>query len=792
MGAGHETWIDWEDIPPTAKWLSEIYAAIERSDAFVFVLSPDSTDPSSKCLLELNHAVSHNKRLIPVVCRPVGAEMVPAALGAINWISVGETDETFAVGVQRVVDAISLDLDWLRTHTRLTVRATEWKSRNHDASYLLQGSDLSEAETALVRASQHSHPQPTALQQDYVLGSRRHAARRQKRVIVSVVSALVVTLAFAVTAAYLAYGNSRRSAVAEAGRLAAEASIVEGRDSDGIARSLSTAMEAFQQLERLRGYDETGASLRAAETVRSALALMPRRLNAIRDGTFLQFVGFCPHGSHVIVRRNNDLRLWDPVSGRDEVIATISDSGDEFLLDRQIRGAGIALSSDRRTVALIAAEYDAKATLRLIPIEHDAPTRSLTLDMRMDPGRAVRTHFGAPSGAPITFSSDNRYLSIAPLARVIDLVTGTEVLSLNLGRWKIDNFHFVSGLPALYGERLNTLGLMWPEARLAGPPLRASSREDPWDEAVQVKVHDGTYTLIWSNRKPPITTALRTDGPDVARYVLRDGRGVFAVHPSTGRVAAAEGNDRAAVVASNGTRLSELQHADDIRSLAFSKSGHHVVSSGADSTARLWNAQSGRELTRAVGSFEFAVLSDDERILLGVSDTTIVAWEARATYGQRLADDPDSKSVRDVRLTEVDLSDAAHSDIARFLTGVRGYDPARSSAWSVTSDRKFLAAAVIEVWKGRREFAIQIWNRTTGRQIDSIPFREPIIDIAFTDDDRYLYVKSGARVEGRDGVWDRPGEPKGISLVPWRSADLRDQMCARTVDPPCSTVDAPE
>ncbi len=27
---GRETWVDWEDIPPTAKWLTEVYAAIDE------------------------------------------------------------------------------------------------------------------------------------------------------------------------------------------------------------------------------------------------------------------------------------------------------------------------------------------------------------------------------------------------------------------------------------------------------------------------------------------------------------------------------------------------------------------------------------------------------------------------------------------------------------------------------------------------------------------------------------------------------------------------------------------
>jgi hypothetical protein len=35
-------WIDWEGIPPTVDWWREIEKGIEESDAFLFLISPDS------------------------------------------------------------------------------------------------------------------------------------------------------------------------------------------------------------------------------------------------------------------------------------------------------------------------------------------------------------------------------------------------------------------------------------------------------------------------------------------------------------------------------------------------------------------------------------------------------------------------------------------------------------------------------------------------------------------------------------------------------------------------------
>jgi hypothetical protein len=65
-----DAWVDTKDIPLTADWLAEIYAAIEFADSFVFVISPDSV-ASEICGLEINHAVKHNKRLVPILHRDV-------------------------------------------------------------------------------------------------------------------------------------------------------------------------------------------------------------------------------------------------------------------------------------------------------------------------------------------------------------------------------------------------------------------------------------------------------------------------------------------------------------------------------------------------------------------------------------------------------------------------------------------------------------------------------------------------------------------------------------------------
>lgn len=105
-----ETWVDLENIAPTAEWLAEVYSGIEGADAFIFVISPDSVT-SEDCLRELAHAVEHNKMLIPIVRWEVDDEAVPEPLGSYNWVFFRQGDD-FDESLQQLVDALDTDL-WI-------------------------------------------------------------------------------------------------------------------------------------------------------------------------------------------------------------------------------------------------------------------------------------------------------------------------------------------------------------------------------------------------------------------------------------------------------------------------------------------------------------------------------------------------------------------------------------------------------------------------------------------------------------------------------------------------------
>ncbi|HEX2622998.1 MAG TPA: TIR domain-containing protein, partial [Phototrophicaceae bacterium] len=216
LAQGRNIWVDWEDIPKTADWWSEIRDGIEKADNFVFVISPDSVD-SEVCGWEINHAVELKKRLIPVlrkdVTDPAIKPKMHQSLNAHNWIFARDQDD-FTNVVQQVASAMDTDLEYVKHHTRLLVRAREWDKAARDPSFLLRGSDLTDAE-AWITHSLGKLPEPDSIHRQYITSSRKVTRARQRNLLMGVAVSAIVGM-FALIAVWQAVRaeNARHEAVA--------------------------------------------------------------------------------------------------------------------------------------------------------------------------------------------------------------------------------------------------------------------------------------------------------------------------------------------------------------------------------------------------------------------------------------------------------------------------------------------------------------------------------------------------------------------------------------------------
>jgi WD40 repeat protein len=204
---GRDVWVDWEDIPLTSDWWSEICEGIESADTFVLIVTPESLS-SPMCHMEIDHAQRHNKRLIPLVRIPVNDKDAVSGVAARslddnarkalnnrdimeiareNWNAVArhnwlffQKDDEFDLNYQQLLTAIDTDLAYLHDHTRLTVRAREWEMKARNESFLLRGDDLTNAEMWLTTAV-GKEPSATPLHAEYIAASRQAENQRQQQ-----------------------------------------------------------------------------------------------------------------------------------------------------------------------------------------------------------------------------------------------------------------------------------------------------------------------------------------------------------------------------------------------------------------------------------------------------------------------------------------------------------------------------------------------------------------------------------------------------------------------------------
>lgn len=274
---GRDVWVDQTNLPFAADWWREIQRGIDAAHTIVFIISEESL-ASPVCHLEIAHARSANKRLVPLMFGDFEPE---DALGALqthrltdavrsvldrrdmmeiareNWVILSRLNWIFFKqkhqydkSIRQLVKTLNTDLAYVELHTRLNVRAQEWQDHHSSASYLLRGDDLVRAEQWLAN-SLGKEPAPTKFHNEYIFASRQAETRTQRRLLTAVSAALGITVLltiFAFTQQALATAAEARAqqnaAVARSQAQAAEAQIALSGDNPELAILLG--LEAVQ------------------------------------------------------------------------------------------------------------------------------------------------------------------------------------------------------------------------------------------------------------------------------------------------------------------------------------------------------------------------------------------------------------------------------------------------------------------------------------------------------------------------------------------------------------------
>jgi len=277
---GFECLIDRHGISGGEDWKRRLDKLISEADTVVFVLSPDSAR-SEICDWEVEEAARLNKRILPIICRPLEGANPPARLRDRNYIFFYDEPKLpgsgFGTGLVNLIAALNTDFDWLREHTRYLQRATEWDSRGRPANRLLSGDDIAEAKAWATRRPKNA-PEPTALHLDFIRASEEEAEARsseqrkqleamaaaqteretalhkaedaqQKRAAMARIRniALVAMSILAVVAGFLGWSAEQQRKTAEQQRLTAEQE--KERADDTLARATTIIVKIQDQMD---------------------------------------------------------------------------------------------------------------------------------------------------------------------------------------------------------------------------------------------------------------------------------------------------------------------------------------------------------------------------------------------------------------------------------------------------------------------------------------------------------------------------------------------------------------
>ncbi|NNE24375.1 MAG: toll/interleukin-1 receptor domain-containing protein [Rhizobiales bacterium] len=154
-------------------WKSLIGTLIADADAVIVVLSPD-TSPS--CDWEIECAQQHSKRIVPVLCRPLGATGLPAGLAGLK-IQRFDDGAAFQRPLKGLMQALTSDAQWIREHTRLLAHARMWERSTRSNDLLLNGEEALAAKMWTLSRPDGA-PKPTDLHIEFICISEAVATAR--------------------------------------------------------------------------------------------------------------------------------------------------------------------------------------------------------------------------------------------------------------------------------------------------------------------------------------------------------------------------------------------------------------------------------------------------------------------------------------------------------------------------------------------------------------------------------------------------------------------------------------
>lgn len=629
--AGIQAWVDWEGIQLASDWMATITGAIQGTDAFLFVISPDSLT-SKVCADELCLGIQLNKKLIPILYRePEKGTTMHEKLAATNWVYLRQEDN-FEETLPKLIESINTDLDWVRQHTQLLGQAVEWEKRNRDRSFLLRGTGLEDAERWMTEASGKANRQVLPLQAEYISASRKAADRRQRLVLSGVSFALVLSIVLSVfawvarneakaaqeialtseaIAVQRQYEAATAQAVAEENERIAEEKKKEAEEKTNLANANFSAAQSQIYQARPGELDiSTLLAIDSYQRVNSFQAETLIRVNASRlampvtqmsQGGPIWKIVWAPSYEYFVTPNNRSVAnkdsisqacVWRATDGEkiycvqheDDVNDAIFTRDGKYLItasaDQSVRfwDAGNGEERKEKRLTFDGAVLDLDVSDSVLAIGRK--DNFLTIYYLNSPDLKSVDYEQTSSVYAVNFSPNGALLAIA-------LTNG------NVKFWQVNNTFFYNG----------------PKHPNSNYVALAFSPDSNWlvsggsDSLARLTKRDGTnqYSVPHGDWVEDIAF-----GPDSSWYVT-----------------ASDDNKVRVLDTATGQEKLRMSHANFVQKVKVSPNGQWIASTGYDRVVRIWDAASGSQM------LEFPLDANGSAISFNQDGTRIVAADER-------------------------------------------------------------------------------------------------------------------------------------------------------------------
>lgn len=687
---------DWE-LNRGDSYREQLRLLILASDAFLFVLSPDSV-ASPACREEVDLAETLGKRLVPVSHRDHGAdERVPPPLREPQWTFM-RTEAEVAEAIDALSVAVRTDFPLAREHQRLSVAAESWQRRGSRSTDLLRGESLRQAEQWLASAGANPRklPKPSPLVSDFIVRSQtnhRWEVRRNFGVVLALAIVLGGVAAYALYQRAVAQAQSR---IATSRRLAAQA--------DGLRET----QPDLAPLVAAAGW-HTDPTVAALGALVSTLQFSPHLARFVHDHAApVRALAISDDGALIASGDEMGFVMLHRGSVAERLAAWTTDMGAVSTLAFAHRGTRLASGSTKGTAVLWDAASrqpvwkNSDRSQPLLAVAFSPNDRLLALADIEGTVRVVDVSSGAPAGPPMAAHA----LGTWALAFVGEQILASGGWDGTIAIWDVRTGREVrprltghgAGVRALSvspdrkvlasGALDGTVALWdWSASKRMGDALRghtgyveavtfspdgaliASSGLDRTIRLWDVKTHAlaspvlrGHQHTVWRLGFMPSGTGLASAGEDgkvilwdlatpnvLARPVPFIGKGVgnLDVSPNGRWAAAADTGGNTVVWRCAAGRCGEPSvlkgHEKGVWQVAIDPRSEVLASAGIDRTVRLWNLADGSPraapLTGPVADIYGLDFSPDgETLAASDHDGNVYLWQwRRSASARRLA-----------------------------------------------------------------------------------------------------------------------------------------------------------